>query len=205
MKHLIWVIVLGGSLCFMVLKPPGLRAGTRPSPGPDVDLVKLQKQEEERRKNAPKPKYSFTDEDLKKMKSSSEKVAITKAASQDQSAEKKIENKGVQAKNPQTQASIDTLKTESQWRQEKNRIQAEIKIVEIQLKQEEEKLIQLKTRLDVQGIDMLSEQLLVEKQINQLTEATEGYKSDIEALKNELENLYEKARREGIPPGWLRD
>ena len=210
-------------LHFMV---PYLCAGTRPSPRPGVDLEKIRKQEEERRKKAPKSKHSFTDEDLKKAKSSTEKTNITEMTTKkDESAEKKekeAENQGNAAEKEtaadavtaegQGNQGIDgqstlkaAMKTESYWKDEKNRIQTEIRNLETLVKEDEDKLAQLKNRYYVQGIDMLTEQLRVEKDMNELAVKIDGDKASLEALKQELEDLYEKARREGVPPGWLRD
>ena len=229
MKQLIWVMVIWVGFHFMV---PVLRAGTRLTPGQDVDLVKIQKQEEERRKKAPKPKYSFTDEDLKKVNSAAGKANITEmTGKKDESAEKKekktenqektsqketsgesgeavtaeSENQDTQSEEGQKNLLKAAMKTENYWKEEKTRIQTEINSLETTIKQQEDKLVQLKTRLNVQGIDMLTEQLRVEREVNKLTNVINEQKAKLEGYKKELEDLYEKARQEGIPPGWLRD
>jgi hypothetical protein len=217
MKQLKGIMVLWVGLYFMA---PVLCAGTRPTPEPGVDLAKIQKQEEERRKKVPKSKYNFTNEDLKKAKSSKERLNITEVTlKKDESAEQNQENteknetaaQAVTAENQDTQGAdgqnslAAAMKTETYWKEEKKRIQTQIKNLETLIKQEEDKLGQLKNRYYVEGIDMLSEQLRVEKEIQQSVRMVKEYKSSQEAFKQELEDLYEKARREGVPSGWLRD
>jgi hypothetical protein len=176
------------------------------APGKDIDLVKMKKEEEERKKKIKKSGQTFTNEDLKRMKESKDKANITEV----EPAAGTVENTAGDAANPdqgtkdKETGGDDSLKTESYWRGLKSDLEGKIMEAEKVIKQNEERLLQLNNQLNSPDI-LLSDQLRVEEGIRQAQDTVTNYKDGLETLKKDLEELLEKARKAGVPPGWLRD
>jgi len=172
-------------------------------PGEQIDLEKMKKEEEERRKKTKKSKYTFTNEDLKRMKDSKEKVNITEVVpSSDKETAAGKKNKAKQG-DKIGDTKKDPKKTEKYWRALKNNLEKKIREVENLIKQNEFELAGLRNQY--YAMDILSERLQIQKEIDQTFNAIKNHKRGLEILKKNLEELYQKARRAGVPPGWLRD
>ena len=165
-------------------------------------IEKKETEKKEKEKKETKKKKVFTDADLKKITG----VNITyvepdpKAKSQTQKTQtKKTQTKKTSAKNKQ---KIDPKKTEEYWRGRWSKLQANIKNSEKKLKEMKEKLLQL--QLEHPGIDLINERKQREDEMARLTQSIQSYERGLETLKKNLEDLEDEARKEGVPPGWLR-
>ncbi|MBE0665710.1 MAG: hypothetical protein IH584_07775, partial [Candidatus Aminicenantes bacterium] len=80
----------------------------------------------------------------------------------------------------------------------------------------QERIAKLKEDIDREQLDLNklwsdfyiknipAEQDAIKVQISQLTNQTEQKKLFLSQAETQLEDLYEKARKAGVPPGWLR-
>ena len=182
----------------------GRTAGTITKQNQSQEQTEKKKEEEKKKekKKETEKKKVFTDADLKKITG----VNITyvepdpKAKSQTQKTQtKKTQTKKTSAKNKQ---KIDPKKTEEYWRGRWNKLQANIKNSEKKIKEMRDKLLRL--RLEHPGIDLLNERKQREDEMARLAQGIVNYKKGLETLKKQLEDLEDEARKEGVPPGWLR-
>jgi len=99
--------------------------------------------------------------------------------------------------------NVPLEKTEKYWRDLKNGIELKIQKIEEEIKQDEERLTALQNDLIAQNFVTMQLQEM-QAEIEKVNELIDMRKRGIESLRQELEDLYENARRAGVPPGWLR-
>lgn len=166
------------------------------------ETEKKETEKKETEKKETKKKKVFTDKDLKNITG----VNITyvepdpKAKSQTQKTQtKKTQTKKTSAQNKQ---KIDPKKTEEYWRGRWSKLQANIKNSEKKIKEMREKLLRL--RLEHPGIELMNERKQREDEMARLAQGIVNYEKGLETLKKQLDDLEDEARKEGVPPGWLR-
>jgi len=94
---------------------------------------------------------------------------------------------------------------EEYWRNQRRKFDAQVAEVEAALKQEEEHYKELHNNLYINTPDLLNDQLQLKQEMEESKKRMSEYKNLLEKAKNLREEFYERARKEGIPPGWLRD
>ncbi len=160
------------------------------------DLVKLQKKEAKRRKKVKKATLIITDDNLKKLSSKSKNkvstISGTVVISDGSDFYVKEENKS-KGKKPDLKAI---------WQREKIGIEDSIKFYK-------ERIVRLQSDLnklssDFLIIDFPPSKNQIKKNITKTREDLKNSKEKLSFYKKELEKFYERARRQSIPPGWLR-
>ena len=163
----------------------------------DVNLVELKKQEEERRKKTKKSKAVVNLDYINKIKSKGEKYSIINI----KPSIKPLENEGKDKKDTK-QKKRDPQKTEEYWRNLKNNIEKNIIKLEGEIKKQESELNRLRTRHLI--TDLPLQKRAIKAQMDELLDLLNQNKENLKNLRNELEMLRERARKAGVPPGWIR-
>ena len=169
----------------------------------EVDFVELKKKEEERRKKTKKSKAVVNLEYIKKIKQKKEKYALFQIEPSIKFVEKK--GKGSEGKGPGSKRGAegkDPTKTKGYWQGLKNSLQGNIiKLEEVIKKQQ----LQLNKLHDDHIItDLPEEKDALKAEVDKLSDILKNNKIRLDVLRKDLESLYERARRAGIPPGWVR-
>ncbi len=167
-----------------------------PLSGQSLNLVELKKKEEERRKKAEGSKYSVSDENLKSIDVKSKKYSFIQLEESD------VEDDSQAAQPPAGTDPADETRTEAFWRNQKNEIEERIAFLEQSAEEQQLQLNQLWT--DFYLTDSFIQQNEMRARIDQLTQQLETSRLNLERARKELADLQERARRAGIPPGWLR-
>lgn len=162
-----------------------------------VDLIKSKKEEEKRRKKLRKSKYKLSNYNLHKIKVPEKNygfVQYTGEADILDSEKKPVETGTVEKKDPKKEMKY--------WRDLKNKLEEQL--AELSKKVEEDQL-----RLNQMVTNYISMNLPLQKndlknQIDTFTAEHNKNKLKLESLKNQLNGLPEKARKAGVPPGWVR-
>jgi phosphodiesterase/alkaline phosphatase D-like protein len=161
----------------------------------DDDLVKLQKKEAKRRKKAKKATLVITNDNLKKLASKSKnkvsKISSTAVVTSNVSTLK--EDKGEGEKKPDSK---------SIWQKEKIGLENSIKFYK-------EKIVSLQSNLNKLSSDFLivdfpPSKNQIRENIKKTRKELKNSKEKLSFYKKELEKFFERARRQNIPPGWLR-
>lgn len=190
------------SIVFGLIFLIGFSALSRSLPGQSVNLVEMKKKEEERRKKTEKPRVSITDDNIGRivvtnksysfMKMEPETVAQTTAVGDTEGA----------AAGTGEPATADETKNPEYWKTQKKAIEDRIKELRDGIARDELTLNKLWTDFYVQG--KADQQLQLKVQISQLSSQIENNKDFLRRAEIDLNNLFERARKGGIPPGWMR-
>ena len=198
MKASVFVIL---AVILLFISHPMVKANVNTNTNARDDEKKEEQKEKEKEKEKKKQKV-ITNEDLKNIKG----VNITFVVPEPQTEDKTKKTTGAKEEKKNDQSTgkeeIDPKKTEKYWRDRMNKILANIKRNEDKLKEMREKLTRLQN--EYPGMDILSERLRIESEINQLFESIRNYESGLEKLKKDQEDLEDEARKAAIPAGWLR-
>jgi len=166
-----------------------------------IDLVKLQKEEEERKKKLKKtgaPGTVITNETLKQYETPKDKE---KEAGQE--GEEGIVKTDATVQTGQAKpAKIDPIQTQEYW--QKLRIEFEQKITDLKAKIDQDQSEY--NRLFTQHLmnDLPLEKANLKKQLDNMIASLKNDKETLKRVEEEFELLPEKARKAGVPPGWLR-
>lgn len=164
----------------------------------NIDLVKLQKEEEARKKKLKKtgvPAVVVTNETLKKYETKTDKE---KEGGQE-GADGTVKTEAtVQAKPPK----IDPIQTQEYWQNLKKEF--EQKMTELKTKIEKDRSEY--NRLFTQHLitDLPLEKANLKKQLDNLAATLKDDEETLKRVEEEFELLPEKARKAGVPAGWLR-
>ncbi len=164
----------------------------------EVDLVKLKKEEEERKKNTKKSKYVLTNDNLDKIEVPKKPFALIK-----------VEKKGTGSDQTGVTSTSGSegeeggKRTREYWQEEKKKLLDQISEVEAEIKKMQDEYNQL--MLTQPAEDILNKRISMKNRMDELFKLIPEYKQRLENLKKELEALEDRARRAGVPPGWLRD
>jgi hypothetical protein len=186
MKFLAWVLLA----CFSL-------SGFSPIFGKGaIDLVALKKQEEERRKKITKSKQVINDTNVNTISSGGKSYGFVQMESEGPPAEENISTVA-DSENP-----IDQEKQPDFWK--KQQIELETRIVQLKenIAGEQSELSKLWSDFYIKNIP--ADQDAIKIQISQLTNQIEQNKLFLSQSETQLEEFYEKARKAGVPPGWLR-
>jgi hypothetical protein len=163
--------------------------------GQEVDLAKLKKEEDERRK---------------KLKEQNKKSIVITNETLEQYGEKKKDEKTdpgtPKVKNdviePQDPGKIPPEQTKEYWQKLKNDLETKIDEFKTKISNEQSELNRLSTEYLM--VDLPLEKAALKKEIDKLTEMLRIDKISLDSLQADYDALPEKARRAGIPPGWIR-
>ncbi len=162
-----------------------------------VDLVKLKKEEEKRRKKIQKSKYQLTNYNLASIKVPEKNYGFVQftgeVATLDQE-EKQVENGAVQKKDPQ--------KEREYWSDLKNKLEKQV--AELNKKVEADQLVLNQLVTDHISMNLPLQKIDLKNQIDKFIAEHNKNKLKLESLQNQLSDLPEKARKAGVPPGWVR-
>jgi hypothetical protein len=170
--------------------------GLAPVFGNGVDLMALKKQEEARRKKISKSMLAVNDSNVNSISVAGKKYGFVQMESDEPLAEETV------APMPGKGNKEDEAKQPDFWKKQQSEL--------------EERIVQLKEDIDREQLDLNKlwtdfyaknipfEQDAIKAQISQLTNQVEQKKLFLSQFEAQLEELYEKARKAGVPPGWLR-
>jgi hypothetical protein len=163
---------------------------------------KKKEKKKEKEKKETKKKKVFTNEDLKKITGINITYIEPGPRAKSQTQKTSTQKTRAQKTPAQNKQKIDPKKTGKYWRDRWKQVQANIKNSEKKLKEMREKL--LKLQLEHSGIDIFNERKKREAEMDKLAQGIVNYEQGLKTLKKKLEDLEDEARREGVPPGWLR-
>jgi len=165
-----------------------------------VDLVEMKKKEEERRKNLKKSKYKLNNTNINKVDVPKKKYSFMQVKPDSQP--KKNIKRDNSKKTAPLKAKSDPIKTQKYWQDLKNQLQNEIISLNEKINNDQLKLNQLNTNLTSMSIP--SGRASLKNEIDNLSTNLGQDKKKLKSLQDELEAFFEKARKAGIPPGWIR-
>lgn len=173
-------------------------------PGQSVNLVELKKKEEERRKKTEKPKVSITDDNINTIAVPNRSYSFLKVESENALQETAAggEAESATVEPGSEAATTDETKTPEYWKTQKKAIEDRLKELREGIARDELTLNKLWTDFYVQG--RADQQLQLKVQISQLSSQIENNKDFLRRAESDLSNLFERARKGGIPPGWMR-
>jgi hypothetical protein len=186
MKFSVWLLLA----CFLL-------SGFSPIFGKGaINLVALKKQEEERRKKISKSKQAINDTNVNAITSGGKSYGFVQMESEEPPAEENV------SAVPSGADQTNEKKQPDFWK--KQQIELETRIAELQegIKGGENELNKLWSDFYLKNIP--AEQDAIKMQISQLTNQIEQKKLFLSESEAQLEAFYEKARKAGVPPGWLR-
>lgn len=162
-----------------------------------IDLVALSKKEKERRKKIKKKKKKLviTDETLKKYKNKNISFTITNKIPEDTSNLKK---------NAISRNEINNQKNskEAYWKNMKRNFEIRINSIKQAIKKIQLQLNKVTTDYYLTEIPLKKNELN-QKRIKLIKEL-EKLKLELKKAEKDYEDFKDKARRKGIPPGWIR-
>ncbi|HDP95213.1 MAG TPA: hypothetical protein ENN40_07630 [Candidatus Aminicenantes bacterium] len=173
-----------------------------------IDLVKLRKQEAERRKKLKQEQQKqvqITDSNLKNIAEDRNKPGFAESGSQTENVPQTevqplvIAADGVvDSQSPESEAR----RTPEYWQQLKRGLEESIAELENRVRENQSRLNLLHTQHLNQDLPL--EKQRIKTELDELRKRNELEAQRLSQLKLELEELYERARKAGVPPGWLR-
>ena len=174
----------------------------QPLAAQSINLGELQKKEEERRKQVGEVKYVVSDNNIGQMSSGGHSLNLVQP-----SAEESAEGEAGEGTPAEQEAASETKPKETQqpkyWQDQKLALERRIQYLTENIEKEQLELNQLWTDFYNQS-DNVFDQNAVQVKISQLSSSLESKKMSLQQTQAQLEDLYERARQEGVPPGWLR-
>jgi hypothetical protein len=161
-----------------------------------VDLLAMKKQEDARRKNIAKSKLAVNDNNVNSVSVGNKKYGFVQMESDGPLPE---EEAGL---TPGKEGSVDETKQPDFWKKQQNELQDRIAALKEEIAGGQTDLNKLWSDFYIKNI--AAEQDAIRVQISQLTNQIEQKKLFLSQAETQLEDLYEKARKAGVPPGWLR-
>ena len=190
------------SIVFGLVFLIGFSALSQPLPGQGVNLVELKKKEEERRKKTEKPKVSITDDNIGKIVVTNKSYSFMKIETETALQTTAVGDSEGAAVETAVTATADETKNPEYWKTQKKAVEDRIKELRDGMARDELTLNKLWTDFYVQG--KADQQLQLKVQISQLSSQIENNKDFLRRAETDLNNLFERARKGGIPPGWMR-
>jgi len=176
-------------VCFM-------GAGSAPLFGNGIDLIALKKQEEARRKQIAKSKLAVNDSNVNSVSVSGKKYGFVQMESDEPLPEETV------AAVPGKESKEDESKKPDFWKKQQDELEERIAKLKEDIDREQLELNKLWSDFYVKNIP--AEQDAIRVQISQMANQIEQKKLFLSQFESELEALHEKARKAGVPPGWLR-
>jgi chromosome segregation ATPase len=163
----------------------------------EIDLMALKKQEEERRKKLAKSKIVVTDTNVNSISTGGKRYGFVQMESEDSPADET----GKPASKEPAKADDQTKKPEY-WQKQQANLQQKIASLKIEIEAAQLQLNGLWSDFYIKNIP--AEQEAIRRQIADKTGEMEEKKTLLDESQAQLADLLEKARKAGVPPGWLR-
>lgn len=173
-----------------------LFSGTSPLFIRGIDLMAMKKQEDERRKKLAKSKITVTDTNVNSISVGNKKYGFVQMESDvSQQEEEGPAQPGAAKKNDETRQP-------DFWKKQQTELEGRIAKLKDEIELGQTDLNKLWSDFYIKNV--ASEQEAIRAQIAQLTTQIEQKKLFVDQAQAQLDDLFEKARKAGIPPGWLR-
>jgi len=156
----------------------------------------MKKQEDERRKKLAKSKIAVTDTNVNSISVGNKKYGFVQMESDEPLRE------GEAAIPPEVGKKTEETKQPDYWKKQQTDLEERIAKLKDEIERGQADLNKLWSDFYVKNV--ASEQEVIRVQISQLTNQIEQNKLFLGQSETQLEDLFEKARKAGIPPGWLR-
>lgn len=164
--------------------------------GEAVDLVALKKQEEERRKKLAKSKLTVNDNNVNSVAVGGSRYGYVQMEPEEAAAAEEGAPGAAGAK------KSDVTKQPDFWKKQQADLEQRIATLKADIETAQSDLNRLWSDFYIKTI--AAEQEAIRAQIAQLTNQVEQKKLFLSQSETQLEELFEKARKAGVPPGWLR-
>jgi len=161
-----------------------------------VDLMELKKKEEERRKKLAKSKIAVTDANVNSISVGGKRYSFVQMESDEPPA------KGEAAAAKADKKKESPEKQPDYWKKQQDELNQKIAGLRTDIENAQMELNRLWSDFYLKSIP--AEQDAIRSQIAQLTGEMEQKKLTLQEAEAQLEELLEKARKAGVPPGWLR-
>ncbi len=161
-----------------------------------IDLMALKKQEDERRKKLAKSKITVTDTNVNSISVGNKKYGFVQMESEAPPQE------GEGPAQPGAAKKNDVTKQPDFWKKQQTELEERIAKLKDEIESSQADLNKLWSDFYIKNI--ASEQEAIRAQIAQLTTQIEQKKLFLNQSQTQLDDLFEKARKAGVPPGWLR-
>jgi hypothetical protein len=162
-----------------------------------IDLMAMKKQEDERRKKLAKSKVAVNDTNVNSISVGNKKYGFVQMESDVAPQE------GEAAAQPGDAKKNDVTQQPDFWKKQQTDLEARIAKLKSEIELGQTDLNKLWTDFYIKQ-SMAAEQEAIRVQISQLTTQIEQKKLFLDQSQTELDDLYERARKAGVPPGWLR-
>ncbi len=162
------------------------------------DLVELQKKERKRRKKIKKSVIKITDENIHELA----KKSIRKISRISTDGSNTLSGQPLSARKNNYEGEGNIKKNKEYWGKERLRIENNIKFYEKKVKLLTNRLNKLSDDYLIMDLPTSKEQIRIDMEKTRI-ELSKS-KQQIPYFKKKLEELHDKARKEGVPPGWLR-
>lgn len=163
----------------------------------NIDLVKLKKKEEERRKKLKKPKHAVNNTNINTIKVPIRKYSFIQMEPVESDEQDKDKSKTKEKK----KKPIDPKKTRKYWQDLKNKLEHDLDELKKRVRDDQLRLNQMYT--DYYSSSLPSQREIKDR-INILSDLLERKKLMLKNLQKEMDSLADKARKAGVPPGWIR-
>jgi Spy/CpxP family protein refolding chaperone len=170
---------------------------------PQVDLVKMKKEEEERRKKAAPSKAVVTEDNMRELFAEKKEGILTFEKGESDSASAVTAADSAENPPPPDEVKQDPEMTREYWQDQLRTVRE--KIARLKAAKED---YQLQLNRMVSDFYITSDSLIQ----NRIRGEMDKMRSEIDLVtretanaQKELSDLLERARRKGVPPGWLRD
>ncbi len=164
----------------------------------DVDLVKLKKEEEERRKKLKKPKLTVNNANINTIKVPIKKYSFIQMEPVEGDEQEKDKSKTKEKK----KKPIDPKKTREYWQELKKKLEFDIRTLEEKVRNDQLRLNKMYS--DYYSMSLPFQRINIKDQIDKFSGLLEEDKLKLQNLKKEMDSLADKARKAGVPPGWIR-
>ncbi len=164
--------------------------------GDVVDLMALKKQEDERRKKLGKSKAKITNDNVNTVSVGGGRYGYVQMESEEAAGD------DAGAGPPEAARKGDVTKQPDFWKKQQVDLEQRISTLKADIESGQSDLNRLWSDFYIKNV--AAEQEAIRAQIAQLTNQIEQKKLFLSQSETQLEELYEKARKAGVPPGWLR-
>jgi len=161
-----------------------------------IDLMALKKQEDERRKKLAKSKITVTDTNVNSISVGNKKYGFV------QMEPDVALQEGEGPAQPAAAKKNDVTKQPDFWKKQQTDLEERIAKLTAEIESGQTDLNKLWSDFYIKNV--ASEQEAIRAQIAQLTTQIEQKKLFLDQSQTQLDDLSERARKAGVPPGWLR-
>jgi hypothetical protein len=162
-----------------------------------VDLVAMKKKEDERRKKIAKSRIVVTDANVNLISTGNKKYGFVQMESDEPPLEE-----GEAAAPAAARSEAQKTKQPGYWKDQQTELEGRISLLKEEIEAGQSQLNKLWSDFYIRNIP--AEQQAIREQIANLTAQIEQKKLFLSEAESQLEDFFEKARKAGVPPGWLR-